>query len=199
MVVANVIIFLLNIAAVIIGYYIVRNKLERILVNKEIIKKVKDEINSIIIQLNESTLNNISLIEEKKKNLDKLVVLADKKKSGLKSKLTEKDELNFDQMLKKEEATYSPEKLIKQKKKAADEVERVKVSRENPKEALSPLDEELKNMPIIDKARYLLDYGFSYQEIQKKIGISSGELELIINIESMKSDYKNPSFSHKKR
>jgi hypothetical protein len=176
MVVANVIIFLLNIAVVIIGYYIVRNKLERILVNKEIIKKVKDEINSIIIQLNETTLNNISLIEEKKKNLDKLVVLADKKKTGLKTKLTEKDELNFDDMLKKEEATYSPEKLGKQKKIA---VEKVQLE-------LSPLDEELKNMPIIEKARYLLDNGFSAQEIQKKIGISSGELELIINIESMK-------------
>ena len=44
----------------------------------------------------------------------------------------------------------------------------------------------MADMTIIEKAMYLLKEGWDHKEIQKKIGISSGELELITNIENIR-------------
>ena len=48
------------------------------------------------------------------------------------------------------------------------------------------LEEEIKGMQIIDKARFLLNRGMNQEEVQKMIGVSSGELELILDIENLK-------------
>jgi hypothetical protein len=44
-------------------YLVINHRLEKKLVNKDVLKNIKEEMNSIIIKLNETTLNNISLIE----------------------------------------------------------------------------------------------------------------------------------------
>jgi len=178
MVVANIIILLLNLIILAFGYYLIKNKIERSLVNKELIKKVKEEVNSIIIQLNEATLNNINLIEEKKRNLDKLVILADKKKNGLNSKITKEQQLDFDAMLRNDDKpVYTPEKIAKQKK-IVQEVKKENIVK------VKTIEDEIKGMPIIDKINYLSDKGYKEKDIIKITGISSGELELILNIEN---------------
>jgi hypothetical protein len=48
------------------------------------------------------------------------------------------------------------------------------------------LEDEIKNLSIIDKAKFLLMKGIHQKEVQKMIGISSGELELILDMENLK-------------
>jgi hypothetical protein len=179
MILLNIILILFNIILLFLGYIIIYKKIKKKLINKEILNKVKDEINSIIINLNETTLNNISLIEEKKKNLDKRIILADKKTAGLETALLKKDQNNikkdlFDDNLK----IYSPKDVLKQSRNITEN--------ENSTKKIKNIDNELKDLSMIEKAVFLLKKGWSVKDIQKKIGISSGELELLMNIENIK-------------
>lgn len=179
MVLLNIIFFIINLTILFVGYLIIYSKIEKKLINKDILNKVKEEINSIIINLNEATLNNISLIEEKKKSLDKRIILADKKTAGLESVLIKKDlNENKDDLLNNNLKIYSPKDVIKQNKKFTEN--------QNSDEDLETIDNQIKDFSIIEKAIFLLKKGWDIKDIQKKIGISSGELELLINIENIK-------------
>ena len=140
---------------------------------------IKKEINSIIIQLNETTLTNISLIEEKLKGLDKKIILADKKTRGLSKGLEKIDLTNQDLFVEEQKkSTYTPQKIVKQSQKTAENFI------ENDKKL--KILEEIEKMPISQQASFLLHNGWAFEEIQRQISISSGELELLANIEGMK-------------
>jgi lipopolysaccharide export LptBFGC system permease protein LptF len=169
-----------NFIVIFFCYIVINHRLEKKLINKDVLKSIKEEMNSIILKLNETTLNNISIIEEKKRELDKLVILADKKKSGLKISISKNDD--FDNNLFatiQDKSTYNPHKISMQNKISK---EIVKETNENK----NSQDDELKDLSIIDKAKYLLNKGVHQKEIQRMIGISSGELELILEMENLK-------------
>lgn len=175
----NILFVFLNLTIVFFAYFIIKKRIERKVINKEIIKDIKKEINSIIIQLNETTLNNISLIDDKIKSLDKKIVLADKKNAGLKTSLSKhKDDTHdlFNQL--DQNISYTPQKVVKQSKKIAENLNKEIKTDEN-----NEIDEKIKDMSILDKAGFLIKNGWGLEDIQKKTGLSSGELELIINIE----------------
>ncbi len=175
----NIIIIIINLIVLFIGYLIIYNKIEKKIINKEILNKVKEEINSIIVNLNEATLNNISLIEERKKILDRRIILADKKTAGLESVLLKKEKkINNEELMNNNLSIYSPKDIIKQNKKNTE-------NQINDKNYIT-IDNEIKDLSIIEKAVVLLNKGWDLKDIQKKISISSGELELLINIENIK-------------
>ena len=176
MILMNIILIIINLLILFIGYLIIYKKIEKKLINMEILNKIKEEINSIIINLNEITLNNISLIEEKKRSLDKRIILADKKTAGLESVLTKKNINN--NILDNNVKIYSPKDIIKPNKDLAEN--------QNKKINTKTIDDEIKGFSIIEKAVFLLKKGWDVKDIQKKIGISSGELELLMNIENIK-------------
>ena len=179
MILLNIILIITNLLVLFIGYLIIYKKIEKKLINKEILNKIKEEINSIIINLNETTLNNISLIEEKKRSLDRRIILADKKTAGLESVLIKKDQIDDRNGLKDNNLkVYSPKDILKQNKSIA-EIQNKKVK-------IKTIDDEIKDLSMIEKAVFLLKKGWNTKDIQKKIGISSGELELLMNIENIK-------------
>ncbi len=182
MVFINIIFIVINLSIVFIGYFIVNNKIEKKLVNKKVLNSIKEEINSIIIKLNETTLNNISIIEEKKKSLDKKIILADKKKAGLESVLLNNEEKsNTDILFSNDNLKfYNPKEIIKQNKK---NIVKDDINNDDNKKSI---DDELKELSMAEKVTFLFKKGWKLKEIQKKIGISSGELELLINIENIK-------------
>ena len=179
MILLNILFVFINIIVIVIGYLFIKNKIEKKLVNKEILNKIKKEINAIIIQLNETTLNNVSLLEEKINNLDKKIILADKKTAGLKESLVRTNVNNFDSLLKKDQKniTYSPKKIIKQNERPTEKLEEYVNGMNN-----KIIEEEIKNLSAIEKANYLLKKGWEQKDVQKKVGLSSGELELLVNI-----------------
>jgi hypothetical protein len=190
----SVIFFILNIFAVIIAYFIILNKIEKKIINKKILDKIKEEVNSIIVQLNEATLNNINLLEDKIKNLNKRIHLASRKIGGLKTESEKSDKftdiLSDDELGIKENSgsmlTYSPKKIVNQSMKITEELINTKMkagktefSEEN------DINNEIKNLSRAEKAVYLHKKGWNIKEIQKKAGLSSGEIEFLINMENI--------------
>jgi hypothetical protein len=182
----NFLFFVANVLLLLIGFYLIKKKIENLVINKEILESIKKEINGMIVKLNETTINNINLIEEKTRILERTLRIADKKTSGLDVKIqANKDELDSFN-LKFDELTYSPQKIIKQTGKI---IEKQIVEEEiYDEKEMKEIDEELENMTINEKVRFLLERGFDKEGIRKKIGLSSGEFELIMNIENIR-DY----------
>ncbi|MBN2545417.1 MAG: hypothetical protein JXB50_06450 [Spirochaetes bacterium] len=178
-----------QIITMIFAYFFIKERIEKKIVNKAIIDKIKKEINSMILQLNETTLNNINLIEDKIKNLDKKLILADRKKTGL--KIETKNENNGKKEMtlfsneipekKVQQFTYNPEKIVNQTIKATDIIKK-----EDDLINKNKIDEELKELPSNnEKVRLLIGYGWNLSDIKKKLKLSSGELELLLNIENI--------------
>lgn len=177
MILFNIIFVIINLLIVFCAYFIITNRIEKKLINKEVLEKIKEEINSLIVKLNETTVKNISLFEDKKKTLDKKMILADKKKAGLDATLfNEIEEKNENSVKESNNKVYSPQKILKKSIRNSEIKERNDVE----------IDDKIKEMPIIEKASFLFNSGWNLKDIQKKLGISSGELEFIMNIENMK-------------
>lgn len=181
MILLGIIIVVINILVLVAGFFIIYGKIEKNILNQDVLKKIKEEVNSIIIKLNDTTLNNISLIEEKKRVLDKQIILADKKIAGLKANISKFDKNEQGQLFNDFEIInkiYSPQKILKQSHKSTEKLKK--------EEKKDDLDVVLMDMTVIEKAIFLFQKGWSQKEIQEKIGISSGELELITNIENIR-------------
>jgi len=176
----NIILFFLNLIFLFFGYYIIKNKIEKKVVNKQILNKIKDEINSMIIKLNETTVNNISLVDGKIGELNKRIILADKKKAGLKIDILKNKEDDVFKDIK--EYTYSPKKVVKQSIKNTENLFDNVINGE-----ISSIDDKIKDMTDIEKLNFLIDEGWDLNKIQKKLKISTGELELFLNTQKLRS------------
>ena len=181
MILLGIIIITINILILVAGYYVIYGKIEKNILNHNVLKKIKEEVNSIIIKLNDTTINNISLIEEKKKALDKQIILSDKKIAGLKENISMFDKNGQGQLFEDPEIInkiYSPQKILKQSQKSTEKLKK--------EEKKDDLDVILADMTVIEKALFLFKKGWNEKEIQDKVGISSGELELITTMENVR-------------
>lgn len=79
--------FVLYIAATVLGYFIIyltlKKKIEKFVSPAEILDQIREEINRVIVELNQATHRNISLIEDRINRLMELLAKADKKISLL--------------------------------------------------------------------------------------------------------------------
>ena len=62
-----------------IGYLIFRRRINRVLDGGQLIDTIKDEVNHLVVELNQTTERNIGIIEERIGRLQKLVGEADRK------------------------------------------------------------------------------------------------------------------------
>lgn len=74
-------------------YIVLKKKIDRISDSKVLVGKVKEEINQIVVELNQTTDRNIALIEDKLNGISELLSKADKRISLLKRE-TEKHEMS---------------------------------------------------------------------------------------------------------
>lgn len=145
-------------------YFLLNRKISKILDSDKILSKVDDEVNSLILELNQTTERNILLIEDRIGKLSNLIKEADKSILLLKRE--------FDRP-KIEPIHYNH--LSKMRNFVPIEDESVKDPPEN--------DENLS-----DKNRILelFNKGFSSDVIAAKTGTSVGEIDLIIALNSRK-------------
>jgi hypothetical protein len=189
----NILFFIINIFAIIIAYFIILNKIENKVLNRKILDKIKEEVNSIIVQLNEATLNNVNLLEDKIQNLNKRIQLASKKIGGLKA--GEDNKNLFDAIISDDKPeqtvntdsimTYSPKKIVNQSKKISEEIINEKMNIENNPVKVPDEFDGVKNLSQAEKVIYLVKKGWNLSQIQKKLGLTSGEIELLINMENI--------------
>ena len=125
-----------------------------------IIDKVRIELNSIMVEINHTTEQNIRLIEEKINSLSNLLSNADKKINILKRETA-----------KHEVSNKVYDKILLNKKENKNE---------NRKE-IKPDDTDKENN-IQDRALKLFYEGFSKEIIAGKLGVTIGEIELMISL-----------------
>ncbi len=185
------ILFVVNVTGLILGLWYLKRRLESKAVNREIFDKVKKEINSIMVSLNQATYDNITIIDEKIQSLKNTTESADIKIIELKEKFNDMSKL-ID--LKKKEidvafsdfipdSTYNPKKIVKQSTKTAEIINEPNLFK---KVVFDGETIPEKKISIVEKVNNLYQSGYGVEEIKKMTGLSSGELELLININSMR-------------
>ncbi len=150
--------------AVYVVYLLLSRKISRILDSEKLLAKVDEEINSLVLELNQTTERNILLVEDRIKKLSELISNSDRSILLLSKELK-----------KKEKETISYSHLEKKRSFPIKECEKVKESFKN--------DENLNNK---DRILELNSKGMSSRIIAAKTGTSIGEVELIISLNSRK-------------
>ena len=145
-------------------YYLLSRKISKILDSEKLLARVDDEINSMILELNQTTERNILLIEDRISRLSELI------------KNSDKSILLMNRELKKGEIkSISYSHLSKKRNFPSIENESVKETKEN--------DENLNDK---DRIMELFNKGLSPAVIASKTGTSLGEVDLIITLNSRK-------------
>jgi len=143
-------------------------------------ENIGSEINLMIIELNKTTERNLVILEAKIAQLNEAVVKAEKL---------------FNAFKKEKEITENSEKIYQklERKSINDKIEKAARNKEEEKEKTIPepksevLDTaEIKKEDLRDKVMGMYKNGIDIELISKKLGITSGEVELIISISKIK-------------
>lgn len=160
---ANVLLFIfLQVISSVIVFFIIKASMEKRFKVSSVIAKLQEELNSIMVELNQATEKNIELIEDKIHGLSELLEAADKKIVVLKRE-TEKLEVSknvYNQIQKNKSPVMNP-----------------------PLPSVAgltkPVNEGLGRQEQVIK---LYKEGFSKDVIANHMGITVGEVELIISV-----------------
>ena len=187
-----------NVLLIGLVYFLARRRINRLLSGGEALDAIKEEINRLVVELNQTSDRNIGIIEERLNRLRKLVDEADRKIMLL-GKESEKVRLGTDvyDKLKKSKSLVSDGQSREANLKAETVGESVSVAAN---EALiapartpsaasrvasraAPYKAELqKPATTADKVLALHKQGFDPKIISAKTGSPLGEIELIISL-----------------
>ena len=150
---------ILILAAVAAGYavvyFLLKKKIARALSSAAVLREVREEVNRILVELNQTTHRNVTLIEDRIAALSELLARADKKIA-----LVRREEE------KKELADRLYTELAARRREAA------------PVEA-PPAQEKPDRM---EEAVRLAQAGLSPALISRRLGLTRGEVELILSL-----------------
>ena len=76
--VTTIILIGVNFLVLLIMYFVFKGKIEKALTNEEILRSVREEVDQMIVELNQTTNRNIGLIEESINRLSEVLRKADK-------------------------------------------------------------------------------------------------------------------------
>ena len=145
-------------------YFLLNRKISKILDSEKILSRVDEEVNSLILELNQTTERNVLLIEDRITKLSQLIKESDKSILLLNKEFNRQkiEPLNYNNLSKKR--IFIP---------VEDEI--VKTDTENDEN----LSDKLRILELFNK-------GFTSEVIASKTGTSIGEVELIITLHSRK-------------
>ena len=151
----------LYIAVSILGFFIVyvvlKKKIEKYIDPSSLLDQIREEVNRIIVELNQTTDRNIGLIEDRINQLMELLAKADKKIS----------------LLQREGEKHEVSKKIYNN-----------ITRSRAKKQYEPEPDERRDKQ--DEVLRLHQAGFSAPIIAKRVGSPLGEVELIISLSERK-------------
>jgi hypothetical protein len=160
---------LLLLAAVAAGYLIVylvlRRKISRTLAAANVLREVREEVNRILVELNQTTHRNVSLLEDRIASLAELLARADKK-IALARREAEKQEL-AEKLYSELAARRAPSAPPKPGSPPAEP-------------AQAPAPQSLQEAAA-DAVR-LAQAGLSPALIARRLALSLGEVELILSL-----------------
>lgn len=158
------------------GFLYLRNRIERAVSSEEWISRIRDEIDELVLEMNQTAERNVALLEDRIKALETLLENADKKML-LMQKESEKSDLSRQVYSHLKKSTILP-------------VEEEPPAQQYPHSQglqLSLEEEEKKHVqekPISmkDSVMSLYGQGFSADIISQKLQASIAEVDLIISL-----------------
>ncbi|MDC7231948.1 MAG: hypothetical protein PQJ58_01855 [Spirochaetales bacterium] len=168
------------------GFIYLKLKVDKVVSGEEWIRKIRDEIDQLILEMNQTAERNVALLENRVKVLQGLLDEADKKLQIL-QKESEKSDLSRQvySHLKKQTAVpvYSePESPVNES------VDEISLKSEDtsfsasadPASAARVAEDD--NRPLKDRVMDLYEQGFAAEIISQRLGASISEVDLIINL-----------------
>jgi len=172
-----------NLLLILLLYLLARKKIQRLLGGEEALDAIRDEINRLIVELNQTSDRNIGIIEERIGRLKRLVDEADRKITLL-AKESEKVRIGSDvyDRLKKSKSLVSGE--VPQEKREPRDASKESVDLSARVAAGGTI--EKSGMPgtgtATSQVLELYRQGFEPKFIAAKTGSTLGEIELIISL-----------------
>ena len=152
----------LNLAALIGIYLYFKRRIDKTLRSNEVVAAVREEVEQLVIELNQTTHRNVEIIEERINQLKAITARADKQIKLLTKEIEKKE---------KETDTYSS---IKQKKF----VPANRSGTDKPEVS----EQKYRRVRVLEMYRL----GMNMEEIAKKLEMTMSEIELIISLEERK-------------
>jgi DNA-directed RNA polymerase specialized sigma24 family protein len=179
---------LLLLAAVAAGYlvvyFVLKKKIARTLSAATVLREVREEVNRILVELNQTTHRNVTLLEDRIASLAEILARADKK-IALARRETEKQELA--DRLYTELAGRRREGTAAATEAAGPATAPAPVSAVDRQAGRSPAEpaSAAASMSAIDRqteAVHLAQAGLSPSLIARRLGLTLGEVELILSL-----------------
>jgi len=165
------------------GFLYLKVRVDRVVSGEEWIHKIRDEIDQLVLEMNQTAERNVALLENRIKALQALLTEADKKITVL-QKESEKSDMSRQVYthLKKQSVTVPP---VHHKEPAGKPdlplFDQIETPPSPPKEHNA---EPAKNRSLKDRVMELYSQGFSSEIISQKLGASISEIDLIINLKT---------------
>ena len=184
--------------------YLLTRKIRRELNTREIIEKIRDEVNGLIVELNQTTDRNIGIVEEQIGRLRSLVEEADKKIQLVDREL-QKHDVGIDVYQKlrtsaKQRVDSAPKQEPGQESETEPETKSAVHSvKERVRIAGAPVPDSASvnaaaaavkdstigdNISFKERVLTLARHGFDARIIATRLGTTIGEVELVLSIES---------------
>lgn len=146
----------LNIIALFGIFFFFKRRIDRSLRTEEVVRTIREEIEQLIIELNQTTDRNVAIIESRIDQLKEAVVSADKQIKVL-------------------------NREVEKKTKESDTYLRIKPS---PASVRRMRETEEENVSTRDRVLSMYRRGDETEVISKELGITLAEVELIISLSS---------------
>lgn len=149
---------------IMVSIVIIFRKLSK-LQKSNVIMELESEVNDLVLELNQTADRNINILEEKIKTLTSILYDADKriKILGTESEKLKTETLTYNQLGKINGAEYPAENVFDQKQKPQNTKQTVEINKK-------------------DRIIELHNNGFTSPVIATRVGLTVGEVELIISL-----------------
>ena len=152
------------------GFLYLRNRIEKAVSSEEWISRIRDEIDELVLEMNQTAERNVALLEDRIKAMEALLAEADKRLL-LMQKETEKTDLSRQVYTHLKKSAVIPKVPLP----PSDGIQLSLAEEEREMEKKEPLS-------LKDQVMSLYGQGFSSEIISQKLHSSIAEVDLIISL-----------------
>lgn len=159
------------------GFIYLKLKVDKVISGEEWIRKIRDEIDELILEMNQTAERNVALLENRVKVLQGLLDEADRK-LVIMQKETEKSDLSRQVYTHLKKQSVVPKLSEGEPPGLFDEIALEPVKNEDDRGSVEAGD----SRSLKDKVMDLYEQGFGAELISQRLGASISEVDLIINL-----------------
>ncbi len=156
------------------GFFYLKIRVDRVVSGEEWIRKIRDEIDQLVLEMNQTAERNVALLENRVKVLQELLAEADSKLQIM-QKESEKSDLSR-QVYSHLKKHAPPARETEKEPELFDEISLP------PRPTVNEAESGGDQRSLREKVMELYEQGFGAEIISQRLGASISEVDLIINL-----------------